>query len=119
LWQYAFNSLLNAGARLGMGSDWNVSSANVMEEIDVAIRRTGPEGGTPLGADQSLTPVEALTAFTIGSAFINHSESSRGSLRAGKQADLVVFDRDPFLDVGFGEARVSMTVAGGEVVYED
>jgi hypothetical protein len=119
LWQYPFNSLLNAGARLGMGSDWNVSSANVMEEIDVAIRRTGPEGGTPLGADQSLTPVEALTAFTIGSAFINHSESSRGSLRAGKQADLVVFDRDPFLDVGFGEARVSMTVAGGEVVYED
>jgi predicted amidohydrolase YtcJ len=60
-----------------------------------------------------------LTAFTIGSAFINHSESSRGSLSAGKQADLVVFDRDPFLDAGFGDARVSMTVVSGEVVYED
>ena len=117
-WQYPFNSLLKSGAYLGMGSDWNVSSANVMEEIDVAIRRTGPEGGTPLGADQSLTPVEALTAFTIGSAFINHSESSRGSLRVGKQADLVVFDRDPFLDGGFGETRVSMTMAGGKVVYQ-
>jgi predicted amidohydrolase YtcJ len=118
-WQYPFNSLLNAGAHLGMGSDWNVSSANVMEEIDVAIRRTEPEGGTPLGADQSLSAVEALTAFTFGSAFINHSESSRGSLRAGKHADLVIFDRDPFLEVGFGGARVSMTVVGGEVVYED
>jgi hypothetical protein len=102
-----------------MGSDWNVSTANVMEEIDVAIHRTGPEGGTPLGADQSLTPTEALTAFTIGSAYINHSESSRGSLKVGKQADLVVFDGDPFPDAAFGETRVLMTVAGGRLVYED
>ena len=118
-WQYPFNSFLKSGAHLGMGSDWNVSSANVMEEIDVAIHRTGPVGGTPLGADQSLTPTEALTAFTIGSAFINHSESSRGSLKVGKQADLVVLDRDPFPDAAFGEARVLMTLVGGRVVYED
>jgi predicted amidohydrolase YtcJ len=36
----------------------------------------------------------------------------------GKQADLVVFDRDPFLDGGFGDTRAAMTVAGGKVVYQ-
>jgi predicted amidohydrolase YtcJ len=117
-WQYPFGSLLRAGATLGMGSDWNVSTANVMEEIDVAINRTGPDGGAPLGPEQALTPVEALTAFTLGSAYINNSEKDRGSLAVGKLADLVVFDRDPFIESDFGNTEVSLTIVGGRVVYE-
>jgi predicted amidohydrolase YtcJ len=101
-----------------MGSDWNVSTANVMEEIDVAINRTGPDGGAPLGPEQALTPVEALTAFTLGSAYINNSEKDRGSLAVGKLADVVVFDRDPFIGRGFSGTEVSMTFVRGKAVYE-
>ncbi|MEX0796604.1 MAG: amidohydrolase [Acidimicrobiia bacterium] len=117
-WQYPFGSLLRAGAALGMGSDWNVSTANVMEEIAVAIKRTGPDGGPPLGPEQALSPVEALTAFTMGSAYINNSEQDRGSLEAGKLADLVVFDRDPFVAGDFGNTEVSVTFVRGNVAYE-
>ena len=117
-WQYPFGSLLRASAALGMGSDWNVSTANVMEEIAVAVDRTGPDGGPPLGSEQALSPVEALTAFTIGSAYINNSEQERGSLAVGKLADVVVFDRDPFISGDFADTEVSLTFVRGRVVYE-
>ncbi|MGF1616194.1 MAG: amidohydrolase, partial [Acidimicrobiia bacterium] len=117
-WQYPFGSLARAGATLGMGSDWNVSTANVMKEVDVAINRTGPDGGPPLGPDEALSPVEALTAFTMGSAYINNSEQDRGSLEVGKLADVVVFDRDPFGGGDFGDTEVSLTFVRGNVAYE-
>ncbi|MEX1093433.1 MAG: amidohydrolase family protein, partial [Acidimicrobiia bacterium] len=61
---------------------------------------------------------EALTAFTMGSAYINNSEQDRGSLEAGKLADLVVFDRDPFVAGDFGNTEVSVTFVRGNVAYE-
>jgi predicted amidohydrolase YtcJ len=46
--------------------------------------------GSPLAWEQALTSVEVLTAFTLGSAYINNSEKDRGSLAVGKLADVVV-----------------------------
>lgn len=116
-WQYPFRSLLHSGARLGMGSDWSVSTANVMEEVDNATTRTCLGEGPPLGPDQALTAVEALTAFTAGSAYINHVDHESGSIAQGKRADLVVFDRDPFSEGEFRDAAVAMTLVSGSVVY--
>jgi hypothetical protein len=117
LLQYPFGSLLRAGAQLAMGSDWGVSTCNVMEEIDVAITRTCPEGD-PLIADEALRPADALTAFTSGSAYVNHMEGDSGSIAVGKLADFAVLDRDPMRDGPFRDARVAMTIVGGEAVYE-
>jgi predicted amidohydrolase YtcJ len=117
-WQYPFGSLLASGARLGMGSDWGVSTANVMEEIHVAVGRIWDEGEEPLGAEQALSPIEALTAFTAGSAYINHAEADTGSIAVGKLADLAVLDRDPLREGSFRETRVVATIEGGEIVYE-
>jgi len=116
-WQYPFRSLLDSGARVGMGSDWAVSTANVMAEVDVAINRTCPNGD-PLDPQQRLTPTEALTAFTSGSAYINGAEASYGMLRPGMQADLVLFDRDPFVDGPFRDTEVAFTMIGGNIAYE-
>ncbi len=116
-WQYPFRSLMDAGARLGMGSDWGVSTANVMEEIDVAVTRTCPDG-EPLVPGEALDPVDALIAFSHGSAYINHSETETGSLGVGKLADFALLDRDPFRDGPFRETRVAATIVGGRVVYE-
>ncbi|MGB7860137.1 MAG: amidohydrolase [Acidimicrobiia bacterium] len=116
-WQYPFGSLHRAGARIAMGSDWGVSTSNVMAEIAVAVTRSR-DGGSPLYLEEALTPVEALLAFTSGSAYINHADSEQGAIAAGMLADLVVFDRDPFEDGLFQEARVMMTFVGGDLVYE-
>jgi predicted amidohydrolase YtcJ len=117
-WQYPFRSLLAAGARLGMGSDWGVSTCNVMEEIDVAVTRLCIGAGEPLVAGEALDPMDALRAFTAGSSYINHAEGDSGSLAVGMLADLAVLDRDPFREGTFRDAIVMKTIVGGEVVHE-
>ena len=42
-WQYPFKSLLRAGARLAMGSDWSVSTADPLLEIEIAVDRVYPQ----------------------------------------------------------------------------
>ncbi|MGH3649247.1 MAG: amidohydrolase [Acidimicrobiia bacterium] len=117
-WQYPFGSLLRSGALMAMGSDWGVSTCNVMEEIDVAVSRTCLES-EPLVSGEAVSPIEALTAFTAGSAYVNHAEGDSGSIAVGMLADLAVLDRDPLGEGTFRDARVVTTVAGGEIVYED
>jgi predicted amidohydrolase YtcJ len=114
-WQYPFASLVEAGARLAMGSDWGVSTADVMEQIDAAVTRTGDRGGA-FYPQECLGPHQALEAFTAGSAYVNHSDTDTGAVRPGMLADLALLDRDPFTD-GFAGTRVTMTMVGGEVVY--
>lgn len=61
---------------------------------------------------------EALTAYTAGSAYVNHLDES-GRVRVGALADLVVLDRDPF-DRPLAEVagtRVALTYVGGVGVY--
>ena len=62
---------------------------------------------------------EALAAFTMGSAYVNHVESETGSLEVGKRADLVVLDRDIRApDAGpLGEAHLEATLVGGQFVH--
>lgn len=115
--QYPFASLLANGARMGMGSDWGVSTANVMEEIHVAVTRTWDDDEEPFYPEEALTPTQALTAFTAGSAYINHAEAETGTICVGKLADLAILDRDPLREELFRDTRVVVTVVGGKIVY--
>jgi len=45
--------------------------------------------------DQRLSVMEALHAYTLGGAYARFDEHYLGSLKVGKRADLVVFDRNP------------------------
>ena len=119
--QYPFGDLLRSGATLAMGSDWSVTTANPLEEIEVAVTRVDPEnrGNAPFLPEQALPLEVALAAFTSGSAYVNHDEEG-GALQVGRRADLALLDRNLFTS-GAGEvadAHVDMTVAGGKVVYE-
>lgn len=122
-WQYPFRSLLEAGARLAMGSDWSVSTPNPLLEIEVAVNRVSDESRgvlPPFLPEQRLTLEEALEAFTLGSAHVNHLDDETGTIAAGKLADLAVIDRDLFdRALGeIGEAKVLATFVGGEAVHE-
>jgi predicted amidohydrolase YtcJ len=119
--QYPFGDLMRSGAALAMGSDWSVTTANPLEEIEVAVTRVDPEhrGNAPFLPEQALPLQVALAAFTAGSAYVNHDHDG-GYLAVGKRADLALVDRNLF-DVPsahIADAHVEMTVASGRVVYE-
>ena len=117
--QYPFGDLLRSGATLAMGSDWSVTTANPLEEIEVAVTRVDPKhrANAPFLPEQALPLRVALAAFTAGSAYVNHDEDG-GSLKVGCRADLAVLDRNVFTSGAVADARVDMTVASGKVVYE-
>jgi predicted amidohydrolase YtcJ len=125
-WQYPFASLAAGGAVLAMGSDWPVSTANPLAQIEVAVRRTDPSrrSAPPFLPAERLSLDTALRAFTAGSAYVNHDPDG-GVLAPGLRADLCVLDRNPFLDLAAGDrfsttiadARVLYTIASGRIVY--
>ena len=120
-WQYPFGGLLREGARLAAGSDWPVSSANPLLEIEVAVTRVSNEdrSGQPLLPDERLTLDQALSAFTIGSAYVSHLDTETGSLEVGKLADLTLLDRNLRDPSGgpIGDAQVLATWVEGVEVY--
>jgi predicted amidohydrolase YtcJ len=115
-WQYPFASLARSGARLAMGSDWSVSTADVMEQVEMAVTRVS-EPHPPFLPEERLTPEQALTAFTAGSAFVNHADGETGRIAPGMLADLVLLDRDPISEGTFKGVEVELTMIGGEVVF--
>jgi len=120
-WQYPFASLLRHGARLAAGSDWPVTSANPMLEIEVAVTRVSHDdrAGEPFLPEERLSLDQALAAFTIGSAFVNHLDAETGSLEIGKLADLVLLDRNLRApgEAPIGETSVQVTWVEGREVY--
>ena len=94
--QYVFRSLLAAGARLAFGSDWPVSTPDPFAGMHVAVNRRDPDDADaePLLPHERLSVVEALAAYTEGSAYVNGLERTTGSLTVGAAADVVAVDRD-------------------------
>jgi len=119
---YAFRSLLDAGAVLAFGSDWTVAPLDPLQGIAAAVTRRTLDGKHPGGwvPEQKITVEEAVRAFTVGSAFAEFQEETKGTLTPGKLADFVVLDRDIFrVDPGeIQNARVLLTVTGGRVVFK-
>jgi hypothetical protein len=118
---YAFRSLLDAGARVAMGSDWPVAPATPLEGIYAAVtRRTlddrQPDGWVPA---QKITVEDALRGYTVGAAYASFSEADTGSLSRGKLADFAMIDRDiTRIDLAeIRDGRVDLTVVGGRIVH--
>ena len=93
---HAWRSLRDAGARLDLVSDWP-GSFN----------------------EQALTVAEAIAAYTINPAFASYEEDLKGSITAGKLADLVVVSRDILSapPEAIRQAEIDLTILGGKVVY--
>jgi predicted amidohydrolase YtcJ len=118
--QYPFASLLRSGATLAFGSDWSVTTADPLREMEVAVTRIGPESraNPPFLPDERLSLPDAIAAFTMGSARVQFNDDECGSIEPGKLADLAVIDRNLFRDGPIGDARAEFTIAGGRVVHE-
>jgi predicted amidohydrolase YtcJ len=119
---YAFRSLLDSGARLAFGSDWTVAPLDPLPGIQAAVTRQTLDGKYPEGwvPEQRISVQEALRAYTAGNAYAVFAEGSRGVLKPGYRADLVVLDRDitRVAPATIDQAKVVATVVGGKVVFQ-
>jgi predicted amidohydrolase YtcJ len=73
-----------------------------------------------IGPDQILSFTEALRAHTYEGAYSGHQENVKGTLEAGKFADLAVWTNDPSLlsPVDLFSSTVDMTLVSGKTVFE-
>lgn len=118
-WAYRYRSLLDAGITVPGSSDRPVvDGAPLLGMHDLVNRRT--DGGLPCGPEEAVSGLEALTAYTLGSAYASHAERDRGTIAAGKYADLAVLSDDPATvdPTTIRDIEVLSTVLAGEVVWE-
>jgi predicted amidohydrolase YtcJ len=119
---YAFRTFLNHGVRLAFGTDWDVAPLNPMLSIYAAVTRATLDGKHPDGwfPEQKLTVGEAIEAYTMGSAYAEFQDTVKGSITAGKLADLVILSEDiTTLDpVKIRDVKVLRTIVGGQTVFD-
>jgi predicted amidohydrolase YtcJ len=121
---YAFRSLLKRGARLVFGSDVPVASIDPREGIYAALERRAFDGAPAEGwrADEKISFLDALAAYTVAAAQAAGAGGHRGRLAPGFDADLVAWSVDPAAERDDGEAfrrgRAVLTVVGGTVVMQ-
>lgn len=118
---YAFRTLLDHGVRLALGTDWTVAPLNPMLTLYAAVTRATLDGKNPGGwvPQEKLKIAEAVEAYTVGSAYAEYQENEKGSIVAGKLADLVLLDKDIFqiAPEEIKNAKVTLTMVGGKIVY--
>lgn len=101
---------IEAGCTLALATDYNPGTApteNMQLVLALAVLHCG------------LTPVEALRAATLGGARALGLGSEVGSLEVGKAADLLVWEADSVLELGYrlGTNMVETVIAGGRVLH--
>ena len=116
-YQYPAKSLKDAGAMIAGASDWPVSSPNPWNAIAQAATRKGPLG--VLNAKESLDRQSMFYAYTSNAAKTLGLDAQIGSLVPGKQADLIILDRDVFSvdDEALSDTKVLKTFFAGKQVY--
>lgn len=122
-WLYPIGSVMRSGAVVAAGSDWNVSTMNPLDAMEVAITRHNPrEPAGPAWIPEECVDLPAiLAAYTINGAWLAHEEKETGSLETGKAADLIVLDRNLFAirQEEIHNAQVLLTLLEGKVIYGD
>lgn len=109
---------LDRGLRPTNHTDFVVTPLDQMFLIWTAVNRLA-RSGEVIGADQRITPLEALKTITIDAAHQYFEEDQKGSLEVGKLADLVVLDRNPLTvdPLAIRDITVLETIKDGRTVY--
>ena len=110
---------LNKGLVVTSHTDAPVALPNLMQVMWATVNRTS-RSGKVMGADERLTPLEALKAITIWGAYQHFEEASKGSIEPGKLADFVILDKNPLTvdPTTINQIVVMETIKEGKTVYK-
>ena len=100
-------------------TDFVVAPLDQMFMLWSAVNRVS-RAGAVIGADQRVTPMEGLKAMTIWAADQHREGNIKGSLEAGKLADLVILDKNPLKvkPMAIKDIKVVETIKDGKTIYK-
>lgn len=112
------HTALAKGIRFTNHTDFNVAPIDQLFVLWTAVNRISREGQV-IGASERITPLQGLKALTIDAAYQYREETSKGSLEAGKLADLVILDQNPLTvdPMAIKDIKVLETIKEGNTVY--
>lgn len=117
-----FQTFLKAGILMAYGSDYPSNSADPWAGLYAMRTRKDQITGRAFGPEERLSMQDALEVMTINGAYLTFDERERGSLEAGKLADLVVIDADLANardeDLPTMASKVVLTMVGGRIVHQ-
>lgn len=117
---YRQQSFLDAGVVLPGSSDRPVvKGAPLLGIHDMVNQQT--DSGQPFNPHEAITAEEAIRSFTLHSAYAAFDEDNKGSIQAGKLADLTVLDHDiTTIDpASIADTTVEATMVGGRFEYDN
>ncbi|MCX6322706.1 MAG: amidohydrolase [Sphingobacteriales bacterium] len=115
----AAQSMLKAGVPFTLSHDAPITPPMIMPQIWAAVNRV-TSSGKVLGADQRVSPYQALQAVTSAAAYQIKEEKSKGTIQAGKLADLVILDKNPLKvdPMTFKDIQVMETIKEGNSIFK-
>lgn len=118
-WMWPHRSLIDKGIPAPGHSDCPICSPNPWLGIyGMVTRKTSSK--QVLHAEEGVTPLEAIRAYTQLGAYSAWEEKEKGTIEAGKLADIVVIDKNP-LEIPEDELKTTktlLTIVGGKVAYD-
>jgi hypothetical protein len=118
---YAWKSLLGSGALIAAGSDAPVEKGDPLIEFYAACHRHALNGfaGPDWHLEEAVTRAQALRMLSWGPAFAAFAEHERGTIGAGKRADITAFATDLMTctPAEIPAARAVLTIVDGQTVY--
>ncbi len=116
---YVWQKLMKSGAVVTNGTDAPVEDVNPIASFYSTVSRRTKDG-TVFYPDQRMSRMEALKSYTINGAYAAFQEDSRGSLKKGKYADIVVLSKDIMTvpEAEIPSTQVLYTIVGGKVRYK-
>jgi predicted amidohydrolase YtcJ len=116
---YVWQKLMKSGAVVTNGTDAPVEDVDPIASYYATVSRKLKDGSV-FFPDQRMSRMEALRSYTINGAFAAFEEGSKGSLKPGKYADVVVLSKDitTIPEDEIPSAQVLYTIVGGTVRYK-
>jgi len=115
---YPIGTLIKNRVNVAGSSDSPIVPPNPLIAMYAAVTRKTKTGNT-VSTKERINPIAALRMYTTDAAKATFDEANRGSITAGKLADLVVLNGDPtkLLPAELKDLAVEMTILNGNIVW--